>query len=167
MQVACKTNACQGVRKLELFQFWFEFTKKEPPNADPRQTRPVTSWNGRVEISWPAAATPMMTDSPQPLWQASRAALWNTDTAQQVSLFQHRHTYRQLTNSQSSSHFFKRCFTFTETVRTMRDRELRAATMTFTQLPSSDHLPVPSANSQATLGLWEKHKSLKTPQLTW
>ena len=24
-----------------------------PPNAVPRQTRPVTSWNGRVEISWP------------------------------------------------------------------------------------------------------------------
>lgn len=28
----------------------------------------------RVEISWPAAATPMMMLSPQPLWQASRAA---------------------------------------------------------------------------------------------
>jgi hypothetical protein len=28
----------------------------------------------RVAISWPAAATPMMMDSPQPLWQASRAA---------------------------------------------------------------------------------------------
>lgn len=28
----------------------------------------------RVEISWPAAATPMMMDSPQPLWQASSAA---------------------------------------------------------------------------------------------
>ena len=27
-----------------------------------------------VEISWPAAATPMMMDWPQPLWQASRAA---------------------------------------------------------------------------------------------
>ena len=27
----------------------------------------------RVEISWPAAATPMTIDSPQPLWQASRA----------------------------------------------------------------------------------------------
>jgi hypothetical protein len=37
-----------------------------PPNAVPRQTRPVTSWNGRVLISWPAPATPMMTDSPQP-----------------------------------------------------------------------------------------------------
>lgn len=28
----------------------------------------------RVEISWPAAATPMTMLSPQPLWQASRAA---------------------------------------------------------------------------------------------
>ena len=27
-----------------------------------------------VAISWPAAATPMMMLSPQPLWQASRAA---------------------------------------------------------------------------------------------
>ena len=36
--------------------------------------RPVTSWNGRVLISWPAPATPMITDSPQPLWAHSRAA---------------------------------------------------------------------------------------------
>lgn len=42
--------------------------------------RPVTSWKGRVEISCPAAATPMMTLVPQPLWQASRAALCNQDT---------------------------------------------------------------------------------------
>lgn len=62
-----------------------------PPKAVPRQVRPVTSWNliksvsekapmysyatcGRVEISWPAAATPMTVLIPQPLWQASRAA---------------------------------------------------------------------------------------------
>ena len=32
-----------------------------PPKAVPRQTRPVTSWNGRVEISAPAGATPMIT----------------------------------------------------------------------------------------------------------
>ncbi len=38
-----------------------------PPNAVPFQTRPVTSWNGRVEISCPAPATPMMTLTPQPL----------------------------------------------------------------------------------------------------
>jgi len=31
-----------------------------PPNAVPRQLRPVTSWNGRVAISFPASATPMM-----------------------------------------------------------------------------------------------------------
>jgi hypothetical protein len=45
-----------------------------PPNAEPRQLRPVTNWNGRVEISSPAAATPIMTLVPQPLWHASRAA---------------------------------------------------------------------------------------------
>lgn len=32
----------------------------------PFHTRPVTSWNGRVEISWPAPATPITIDSPQP-----------------------------------------------------------------------------------------------------
>lgn len=40
---------------------------KLPPNAVPFQVRPVTSWNGRVEISWPALATPIITDTPQPL----------------------------------------------------------------------------------------------------
>lgn len=38
-----------------------------PPNADPCHLRPVTSWNGRVEISLPAAATPMMVETPQPV----------------------------------------------------------------------------------------------------
>ncbi len=47
----------------------------QPPKAEPFHTRPVTSWNGRVDISCPAAATPMMTDVPQPLWHASKAAL--------------------------------------------------------------------------------------------
>ena len=28
---------------------------RAPPNAEPFQSRPVTSWNGRVLISWPAA----------------------------------------------------------------------------------------------------------------
>ena len=46
-----------------------------PPKAVPFHTRPVTSWNGLVDISWPAAATPMITDTPQPLWQLSNAAL--------------------------------------------------------------------------------------------
>src|SRR6185503_8753304 len=44
-----------------------------PPNAVPRQLRPVTSWNGRVEISFPASATPMMMLVPQPRWQHSSA----------------------------------------------------------------------------------------------
>jgi hypothetical protein len=30
---------------------------------------------GRVDISWPAAATPMIVETPQPLWHASNAAL--------------------------------------------------------------------------------------------
>src|SRR5262249_31209818 len=37
-----------------------------PPKAVPFHTRPVTSWNGRVLISWPEPATPMITDTPQP-----------------------------------------------------------------------------------------------------
>lgn len=47
-----------------------------PPNAVPFHTRPVTNWNGLVLISWPAAATPIITDVPHPLWQDSNAALW-------------------------------------------------------------------------------------------
>ena len=34
---------------------------RAPPNAVPFQTRPVTSWNGRVAISLPASATPITT----------------------------------------------------------------------------------------------------------
>lgn len=48
---------------------------RSPPKAVPLHTRPVTSWNGLVEISCPAPATPIMTLSPHPLWHASRAAL--------------------------------------------------------------------------------------------
>jgi hypothetical protein len=33
---------------------------RAPPKAVPFQTRPVTSWNGRVAISCPRPATPMM-----------------------------------------------------------------------------------------------------------
>ena len=33
---------------------------RAPPKAVPFQTRPVTSWNGRVAISCPEPATPMM-----------------------------------------------------------------------------------------------------------
>jgi ABC-type nitrate/sulfonate/bicarbonate transport system ATPase subunit len=46
---------------------------RAPPNAVPFHTRPVTSWKGRVAISAPAGATPMMMDCPQPRWQASNA----------------------------------------------------------------------------------------------
>lgn len=83
-----------------------------PPKAVPFQTRPVTSWNGRVDISCPAAATPMMVDTPQPLWQDSRAALYNTQTHSTLNTqthstlnkeysLQHTHTvYRnQLSNT--------------------------------------------------------------------
>ena len=44
-----------------------------PPKAVPRQLRPVTSWKGRVLISLPASATPMMIEVPQPRWQHSSA----------------------------------------------------------------------------------------------
>src|SRR6202011_460500 len=46
---------------------------RAPPNAVPFHTRPVTSWKGRVAISAPAGATPMMMDCPQPRWLASNA----------------------------------------------------------------------------------------------
>ena len=45
-----------------------------PPNAVPSHLRPVTSWNGRVLISCPAPATPMITDWPQPRCAHSSAA---------------------------------------------------------------------------------------------
>lgn len=48
-----------------------------PPKADPFHVLPVTNWNGRVEISCPAAATPIIIDVPQPLWQASNACRIN------------------------------------------------------------------------------------------
>ena len=43
------------------------------PKAEPFQTRPVTSWKGRVVISAPEGATPMIMLSPQPRWQHSSA----------------------------------------------------------------------------------------------
>src|SRR6218665_3800 len=45
-----------------------------PPPLKPPHGRPVTGWTGRVRISCPAPATPMITLSPQPLWQHSSAA---------------------------------------------------------------------------------------------
>jgi hypothetical protein len=39
-----------------------------------KQNKTNLSWtHGRVEISFPAAATPMMVETPQPLWHASSA----------------------------------------------------------------------------------------------
>src|SRR3954462_8711910 len=46
---------------------------RAPPKAEPFQTRPVTSWKGRVAISCPAPATPVTTLTPQPPWQPSPA----------------------------------------------------------------------------------------------
>lgn len=66
-----------------------------PPKAVPFQVRPVTSWKGRVEISCPAAATPMMTLVPHPLWQASRAALCHQETILEHQ--NHNHLCRILT----------------------------------------------------------------------
>mmetsp|Transcript_23865 Transcript_23865/g.59281 ORF Transcript_23865/g.59281 Transcript_23865/m.59281 type:complete len:208 (+) Transcript_23865:1318-1941(+) len=45
-----------------------------PPKAVPFHTRPVTSWKGRVAISWPDAATPMTHETPQPRCAASSAS---------------------------------------------------------------------------------------------
>ena len=46
----------------------------QPPKAVPRQRRPVMNWKGRVAISLPLAATPMMQHWPQPRCAASSAA---------------------------------------------------------------------------------------------
>mmetsp|Transcript_41148 Transcript_41148/g.113092 ORF Transcript_41148/g.113092 Transcript_41148/m.113092 type:complete len:349 (-) Transcript_41148:500-1546(-) len=45
----------------------------QPPNAVPVHLRPVMNWNGRVAISLPAAATPMIVQWPQPRCAASSA----------------------------------------------------------------------------------------------
>ncbi len=62
--------------RLSMYQstiFGTSVRPRAPPNAVPCHTRPVTSWNGRVRISWPAPATPMIVDTPQPRWQHSSA----------------------------------------------------------------------------------------------
>lgn len=43
------------------------YTDLIPPKAVPFHVRPVTNWNGRVFISWPLAATPTITLTPQPI----------------------------------------------------------------------------------------------------
>ena len=60
-----------------------------PPNAVPFHTRPVTSWNGLVAISVPAGATPIITDTPQPLCADSRAALCQYTHTKSIHLHQH------------------------------------------------------------------------------
>jgi hypothetical protein len=61
------------IGSISIFPFIYHSTifgtsvrPRAPPKAVPRHTRPVTSWKGRVAISWPVPATPMMIDSPQP-----------------------------------------------------------------------------------------------------
>lgn len=76
-------NSCESNKvSLELKLLPMEIREKVlissiklPPKAVPFHVRPVTSWNGRVAISSPDAATPTTTLTPQPLWQASSAAL--------------------------------------------------------------------------------------------
>jgi hypothetical protein len=46
-----------------------------PPKAVPNHLLPVTSWNDLVEIYFPASATPITQDSPQPLWAVYNACL--------------------------------------------------------------------------------------------
>src|SRR3954454_8312382 len=68
------------IGSISIFPFMYQSTilgtsvrPRAPPNAVPFQTRPVTSWNGRVEISLPDSATPITTETPQPRWHASSA----------------------------------------------------------------------------------------------
>ena len=76
-----KSSVCVIMGSISIFPSMYQSTifgtsvlPRAPPKAVPFQTRPVTSWNGRVEISAPAGATPMMIDSPQPRWLLSSAA---------------------------------------------------------------------------------------------
>ena len=67
---------------LVMFVPWISFTifcfcqisteqvstsRRDPLDCLLAKLRPVTSWKGRVEISSPAAATPMIVHTPQPL----------------------------------------------------------------------------------------------------
>ena len=46
------------------------------PNAVPFQLLPFTRFFGAVEISSPFPATPIITETPHPLWQDSNACRW-------------------------------------------------------------------------------------------
>jgi len=72
-QPAVRAAPAEPRRRRESTIFGTSVRPRAPPKAVPFQTRPVTSWKGRVAISAPAGATPMMMDWPQPRWQASSA----------------------------------------------------------------------------------------------
>lgn len=75
-QVPSPTSYTQQppTRKRNTKQDAHATTTHPHPSQPPLPHLPVTSWNGLVEISCPAAATPMMHDSPHPRCAASRAA---------------------------------------------------------------------------------------------
>ena len=59
------------IGSISIFPFMYQSTifgtsvrPRAPPNAVPFQTRPVTSWNGRVAISLPDSATPIDRHAP-------------------------------------------------------------------------------------------------------
>lgn len=85
-----------------------------PPNVVPFHVQPVTSWNGRVAISSPEAATPTTTLTPQPLWQASSAALYRQrqDQITEVSAFPGRRRSASLETSQGEGGGAKPFFFF-------------------------------------------------------
>lgn len=76
----------------EIFTFFKYFSTSQgtcdlllkPPKAVPFHTRPVTNWKGRVDISCPDAATPTITDVPQP-WQFSTKNIFNSVSLEQLS----------------------------------------------------------------------------------
>lgn len=74
MRCVMNSSISNSLFKYRSTNFGTLSTLFQPPNAVPFHVRPVTSWNGRVLISVPEAATPTMTDTPQPLAADSRAA---------------------------------------------------------------------------------------------
>lgn len=66
----------------------------KPPKAVPFHTRPVTNWKGRVDISCPDAATPTITDVPQP-WKFSTKDIFRCTTTSVI--------FEQLSQWDSSS----------------------------------------------------------------
>src|SRR6267154_2447545 len=75
--ISSSLRTCVIIGSIWIFPFMYQSTifgtsvrPRAPPNAVPFQTRPVTSWKGRVAISLPASATPITTETPQPRWHA-------------------------------------------------------------------------------------------------